>query len=219
MIFKDETKFCTAVAKETADEESINPFLIGCLRLSCYRRMTIDVEFLLARHPLLFLGRKSRIKCLNSSCILTAIGGSRRNKHPLFAVKHVWNKLANEQCRWEVAVHNKTYVLLFAAHEAATDVVARIAEDDVHVISHLSRHLKGMLNQNLAQLLPLIFRHNAKRSKGEYLLALTVLVLKPRLRVHDVANDISAHIEDIYGLEVSDSILFTIREIQTDNLN
>ena len=46
-----------------------------------------------------------------------------------------------------------------------------------------------MLDQHFAQFLPLIFRRNAKRTEGKDLLAVSFLVLKPRLRVHDVAHD------------------------------
>ena len=72
------------------------------LRLSYYRRMTINVEFLLARHPLLFLWRKSCIKCLDRGNVLTAVCGGGGDIHPLFAVQHVRNKLANEKRRREV---------------------------------------------------------------------------------------------------------------------
>ena len=123
--------------------------------------------------------------------ILTAIGGSRGNIHPLLAVKRVRNKLRDEQSGGEVAVNHKADVLLFAAHKSTADVVARIAEVDVHIVAHFSCYLKGMLDQHFAELLPLIFGSNAKRPEGEYLLALTVLVLKPCLGVHDVADDLA----------------------------
>ncbi len=69
---------------KTADEVI---YLIGVLHLSYNRRITVDIEFLLARHPYLFLWRKCRIECLNSGGILTAVGGSRGDVHPLSAVK------------------------------------------------------------------------------------------------------------------------------------
>ena len=153
--------------------------------------MTIDIELLLARHPLLFFGWECGVESFDSGGVLTAIGGGGGNIHPLSAVKRAGDKLCNEQGGGEVTGGDKADVLLFAAHEAAADVVARIAEIDVHVVAHLARHLKGMLNQNLAELLPLIFGSNAKRPEGKYLTALTTLVLKPRLGVHDVADDLT----------------------------
>ena len=48
-----------------------------------------------------------------------------------------------------------------------------------------------MLDQELAELLSLIFGSNAKRSEGKYLLPHAVLVLNPCLRVHDIADDLS----------------------------
>jgi len=48
-----------------------------------------------------------------------------------------------------------------------------------------------MLDQELAELLSLIFGSNAKRPEGKYLLPHAVLVLKPCLRVHDIADDLS----------------------------
>ena len=64
--------------------------------------MTIDVEFLLAGHPLLFLGRKCGVEGVNCDNVLTAIGGSGGYIHPFLAVQHVRNKLANEKRRREV---------------------------------------------------------------------------------------------------------------------
>ena len=131
--------------KTTAEES--HKTSAAFLRLSDYRRMTIDIEFLLARHPLLFFGWECRIKGFDSSSVLTAIGDGGRNIHPLFAVKSARYKLADEKCCWEVAVTNKAHVLLFTAYKSTTNVVARIAE-----------------------LLPLIFGSNAKRPEGKHLL-------------------------------------------------
>ena len=153
--------------------------------------MTIDIELLLAWHPLLVLGRECRIKCLDRGGVLTAVGGGGGNIHPLPAVKRVRHKLCNEQGGREVSVHHKAHILLFAAHKSTADIVARIAEIDVHIVAHLACHLKGMLDQELAELLSLIFWSNAKRPEGKYLLPVTVLVLKPSLRVHNVADDLA----------------------------
>ena len=49
--------------------------------------MTIDIEFLLARHPLLFFGWECRVKGFDSGNVLAVVGGGRRNIHPLFAVQ------------------------------------------------------------------------------------------------------------------------------------
>ena len=52
-----------------------------------------------------------------------------------------------------------------------------------------------MLDQHFAELLSLVFRCNAKRPKGEYLLAFTILIFKPSLRVHNVANDLAVKLK------------------------
>ena len=49
--------------------------------------MTINIEFLLARHPLLFFGWEGRVKGFDSGGVLAAVGGGGRNIHPLSAVK------------------------------------------------------------------------------------------------------------------------------------
>ena len=48
-----------------------------------------------------------------------------------------------------------------------------------------------MLDQNLAELLPLIFGSHAKRTKGKDLFSIAVFVLKPRLGIHYVADDLA----------------------------
>ena len=45
------------------------------LRSANYRRMAIDMELLLARHPLLFLGWKCGIESLDSGGVFAAVGG------------------------------------------------------------------------------------------------------------------------------------------------
>ena len=59
--------------------------------------MTIDIEFLLARHPLLFLRWKSRIECLNRGGIFAAIGGSTCDIHPVFARQSTGDQLCHQQ--------------------------------------------------------------------------------------------------------------------------
>ena len=157
--------------------------------------MAIDIEFLLARHPLLLLGREGCVKGFHSSGVLTAVGGGGRNVHPLFTVECIRHKLSYKQSSREVSVHDETDVLPFAAYETTADVVARIAEIDVHIVAHLASNLKGMLDQHFAELLPLIFGSNAKRSEGKNLLALAKLVLKSSLRVHDVAHNSAVKLE------------------------
>ena len=52
-----------------------------------------------------------------------------------------------------------------------------------------------MLDQHLAELLPLILGSNAKRPEGKNFLSLTVLVLKPSLCVHNVADDLTVKLK------------------------
>ncbi len=112
--------------------------------------MTIDIEFLLARHPRLFFGWKGRVEGFDRGDVLAAAGGGGRNVHPLFPVKRARHQLANKKCGRKIAVHDKADVLLFAAQKTASDVVRGIAEVDVPVIAHLPRRVKGMLDQHLA---------------------------------------------------------------------
>ena len=98
--------------------------LSSLLRLSDYRRMTIDIELLLAGHPLLFLGRKSQIEGFNCGCILTAIGGGAGDIHPLFAIEYTGDKLTDKKRRREVTVYHKTDILLFTTYKPSGDIVA-----------------------------------------------------------------------------------------------
>jgi len=157
--------------------------------------MTIDIELLLAWHPLFFLGWKRGVEDFHGGDVLTAIGGSRRDMHPLLTVQHSGDKLAHEKGSRKVAVYHKADVFLLAAHKPTTDVVAGIAEVDVHIVAHLPCNLKGMLDQKLAELLPLVFGCNAKRPEGKDLLAVSAITLKPRLGVHDVADDLAVHLK------------------------
>ena len=120
--------------------------------------MTVNVKLLLTGHPLLFHGRKRRIERLHSVDVLTAIRGCGRDIHPLLALKRIRNKLANQKRRGIITIDNKAHVLLFAAYKSSADVVAGISEVDVYVISHAARNIKGMLNEQFSQFLPLKFR-------------------------------------------------------------
>ena len=104
--------------------------------------MTIDVELLLARHPFLFLRWKCSIEGFYCGGVLAAIGGGTGNVHPLSAVQRAGDKLADKKRCGEVAVHHKADILLFAADKPTADIVARIAEIDVHVITHLASNFK-----------------------------------------------------------------------------
>ena len=73
------------------------------LRLADYGRMTIDVEFLLAGHPFLFLGWKCVVEGFHSGGVLAAIGGGTENVQPLSAVQRTGDKLTNQKRWWEVS--------------------------------------------------------------------------------------------------------------------
>ena len=119
--------------------------------------MTVDVELLLAWHPRLILLRESCVEGFYRGSVLTAIGGSGGNIHPFLTVEYTGNKLAYEKRGWEVAIHDKADVLSFAAYKAAADVVAGVPKIDVYVVSHFACRLKGMLDQNFTEPLPLMF--------------------------------------------------------------
>ena len=127
--------------RKTTAEES-HETSAAFLRLSDYRRMTIDIELFLAWHPLFLFRWESGVKGFDSICVLTAVGGGGGNIHPLFAVKHSGNKLCHKQSCGEVAGGDKADVLLFAAYETAADVVSGIAEINVHIVSHPSCYFK-----------------------------------------------------------------------------
>ena len=82
--------------------------------------MTIDIELLLAWHPFLFLWWECGIERFHCSDVLTAIGGGRRNIHPLFVVESTRDKLADKKCSREITVYDIADVLLFAAHESTS---------------------------------------------------------------------------------------------------
>ena len=88
--------------------------------------------------------------------------------HKHFVLLAIRHKLTYEKSGREVSVHDETDVLPFAAYETTAYVVARISEIDVHIVAHLACNLKGMLDQELAELLPLIFGCDAKRPEGKW---------------------------------------------------
>ena len=73
--------------------------------------MPIDIELLLARHPLLFFRWEGRVELGYCGFIIAAVGGGGRYIHPLSAVKRARNKLCNEQGGREVAWGNKADIL------------------------------------------------------------------------------------------------------------
>ena len=121
--------------------------------------------------------------------ILTAVGGRAGDKHPRRAVKSPRDQLRHQQGRGIVSPPEGADVLPFAADEPAAHVIARIAEIDVHVVSHFPGGSKGMFDQNLSQLMPLKRRVDAQGTAGDDFLSPAVLVLQPGLGVHDVADD------------------------------
>ena len=127
--------------------------------------MPIDVEFLLAGHPLFFLVWESYIKGFHGSCILAAIRSGAGDVHPVLAFQRAGNQFGHQQGSGEITGNHKADIFLFAADKSAADIVARITEVDVHIITHLASYRKGMLDQDLAKLLPLIFRRNTQRAE------------------------------------------------------
>lgn len=90
--------------------------------------MTVNTEFFLTRHPLLFLFRESCIKSLCCVCVFATVGGCARNIHQLSAVECIWYKFTDEKCRREIAVNNKTDIFLFATDKSSADVITGISE-------------------------------------------------------------------------------------------
>ena len=150
----------------------------------------------MAGHPLLFFGWKCGIELGDGIFIVTAIGCSAGDIHPLFALKCALYKFCDEQCRGIVAWGNKADVLLFAAYKSTADIVSGIAEIDINIVAHLASDLKGMLNKDLAELLPLILWSDTKRTKGKDLLSFPVLVLKPSLCIHNISDDLAVLFEN-----------------------
>ena len=77
---KFQGKNYTTLNKEQADEKS-SDFSSALLRSANHRRMPVNIELLLARHPLLFFGWECRVKGFDSIGVLTAVGGGGRNVH------------------------------------------------------------------------------------------------------------------------------------------
>ena len=69
--------------------------------------MAIDIELLLARHPLLFFRWECRVKGFDSGGVLTAIGGGGGNIHPLFAVECIRQKLGKLLIEYSFEVARK----------------------------------------------------------------------------------------------------------------
>ena len=151
--------------------------------------MAVNEEFLLAGHPFLFLGRELGIECRNGGGILAAICGGTGDVHPVFALQGAGDQFGHQQGGGEIAGDDEADIFLLTADKTAADIVAGIAEVDVHIVAHPAGCLEGMLDEDLAQLLPLEFRRNTEGAEGEDLPALAVLVFQPGLGVHDVTDD------------------------------
>ena len=95
--------------------------------------MAVDIEFLLAGHPLLFFVWESCVKIFHSDGVFAAIGGSTCDIHPVFARQRTGNQLCYQQGCGKITGNNEAHVLLFAANEPTADVVTRIAEIYVHI--------------------------------------------------------------------------------------
>ena len=117
--------------------------------------MTIDVEFLLARHPFLFLWRESSVEGFHSGGVLAAIGGGRRDIHPLSAVQRTGDKLADKKRCGEVAVYHKADILLFAADKATAGMgvppFQRRNAKRLNLVRHFSE-ITGMSLQGLERI-------------------------------------------------------------------
>ncbi len=127
--------------------------------------MTVNTEFFLTRHPLLFLFRESCIKSLCCVCVLATVGDCARNIHQLSAVECIEYKFTDEKCRREIAVNNKTDIFLFATDKSSADVITGISEINVYVISYFAGNIKRMLNKQFAEFMSLILGCNAERSE------------------------------------------------------
>lgn len=76
--------------------------------------MTVNIEFFLTGHPLLFLFRESWIKCIYCVSVITTIGSGTWNIHQLSAVRDIWYKFTPEKICREITGTDKAYILLFA---------------------------------------------------------------------------------------------------------
>ena len=152
-------------------------------------RVAVNVELLLAGHPFLFFGRKLGIESGDGGVVLTAVCGGAGDVHPVFALQRAGDQFGHQQGGGEIAGDNEADIFLLTADKTAADIVAGVAEVDVHIVTHPAGRLEGMFDEHLAQLLPLEFRGNAERAKGEDLFALAVLVLQPGFGIHNIADD------------------------------
>ena len=76
-------------------------------------------------------------------------GGSAGGVRPLLNVQRTGDKLTDQKCRGEIAVHHKADIFLFVAYESAADIVAGVPEIDVYIISHFPCNFKRVLNEYL----------------------------------------------------------------------
>ena len=111
--------------------------------LSNHGRMAIDIKLLLAGDPLLLLWREGCIECFDCGGILTAISGGTGDVHPVFTFQRPGNQFCHQQGGGEITGNNKADILLFAADKSAADIVARIAEIDVHIVAHFAHNFKA----------------------------------------------------------------------------
>ena len=81
---------------------------------SDHRRISVNIEFLLARHPFFLFGREGSIEGIDGGGVITAIGGGGGDIHPLLAVEHAGDELGNEQGSREIALADKADILLLA---------------------------------------------------------------------------------------------------------
>ena len=119
--------------------------------LSNYRRMTVDVKFLLAGHPCLFLCRKFRVKGLHSYRVFAAIRGGARNVHPVFSVQHTGNKLTDQKSSGEVSGNEKAYIFLFFAYETSAHIVAGVTKVDIYIVGEKEVTTLGGENMTRAE--------------------------------------------------------------------
>ena len=140
-----------------------------CFGLPVDHGMAVDVEFLLAWLPALYLGRELSVKALQSLFIVAGLIHIAGAVEPFPAVKSSFLKLLYQQSGREY-ITLKAYIVLFAALVASCDIVVRISEVDDRIVAHLLSSGKGMLKQGFADARALIFREHAQRSHGEDIL-------------------------------------------------
>ena len=72
--------------------------------------MAIDIEFLLAGHPFLFLGREGGIEGFHGGGIFTAIRRGTGDVHPVFTFQRPGNQFCHQQRSGEIAGNDKNYL-------------------------------------------------------------------------------------------------------------